>query len=119
MQARTRAAYLGDFSTHLSVIEPKMQSGTAYTLVADDAGGSLQTSSATAVVVTVPPDSAVPFPVGTALELLQYGTGQITVTAGGGVTLRTAASLTSRAQYSQVSLRKIATDEWVVSGDLT
>ena len=36
-----------------------------------------------------------------------------------GVTLRTPALLTTRARYSTVALRQRATDEWVVSGDLS
>lgn len=95
------------------------QAGAAYTLALTDAGSVVETTSASAVTVTVPPNSSVAFPVGTVIELAQYGAGQITVAPGAGVTLRTAASLTSRTQYSTIGLRKRATDEWVVSGDLT
>lgn len=35
------------------------------------------------------------------------------------IALRTPSTLTTRAQYSMAALRKRATDEWVVSGDLT
>lgn len=94
------------------------QSGS-YTLALADAGTAVETTSATGVNITVPPNSSVAFPVGTVVELLQYGAGQITVVAGAGVTIRTASSLTSRAQYSLLSLRKRATDEWVLSGDST
>ena len=91
----------------------------SYTLALADAGTAVEFTAAGAVNCTVPPNSSVAFAVGTVVELLQFGAGQITVVAGAGVTLRTAASLTSRAQYSTLSLRKRATDEWVLSGDVT
>lgn len=95
------------------------QAGTSYTLALADAGTAVEFTNSAAVTCTVPPNSATAFPVGTVIELLQYGTGQITVVAGTGVTIRTASSMTTRAQYSVLSLRKRAADEWILSGDLT
>ncbi|UQT02057.1 hypothetical protein SEA_CHADMASTERC_40 [Gordonia phage ChadMasterC] len=91
----------------------------AYTLALADASKAVEVTSATGVNVTVPPNSAVAFPVGTLIEVAQTGAGQLTLVAGAGVTLRTASSLTTRAQWSTVTLRKRATDEWIVAGDLT
>jgi hypothetical protein len=89
----------------------------SYTLVLADAGRAVHSTSATGVTYTVPPNSSVAFPVGTVILLAQMAAGQITVAAGAGVTLRTASTLTARAQYSEISLRKIATDEWLIAGD--
>jgi hypothetical protein len=95
------------------------QSGTTYTLALSDAGSAVEFTSASAVTVTVPPDSSVAFPVGTVIELLQYGTGTLTIAAGAGVTIRSANNLLSaRTQYSVLSLRKRAANEWVLAGDL-
>lgn len=91
----------------------------SYTLALSDAGKSIEMDLAAAGNVTVPPNSSVAFPVGTVLEVVRTGTGQVTFVAGTGVTLRTPSSLTTRAQWSSVSLRKRATDEWVLAGDLT
>lgn len=93
------------------------QTGTAYTLVAADAGAVVEMNNASAMTVTVPPNAAVAFAVGTVVELCRLGAGTLTVSSGTGVTLRTPSSLTARAQYSTISLRKRGTDEWVVSGD--
>lgn len=93
--------------------------GASYTLALADAGAVVEFTAATAVTCTVPPNSSVPFPVGTLIEVAQYGAGQVTVAAGAGVTIRTPATLTSRAQYATLSLRKRAADEWVIAGDLT
>lgn len=90
-----------------------------YTLVLTDGGAAIEMNVAGANTLTVPPNSSVAFDLGTVIEVMQYGAGQTTITAGAGVTIRTASSLTTRAQYSTVSLRKTATDEWVAAGDLT
>ena len=90
-----------------------------YVLVLADAGSAIEMNLAGANTLTVPPNSSVAFPVGTVVEVMQYGAGTTTLTPGGGVTIRTASSLTTRAQYSVVSIRKTDTDEWVAAGDLT
>ena len=92
----------------------------SYTLALSDAANTcVEISAASAVNCTVPPNSSVAFPVGSVIEVVQMGAGQITVVAGAGVTLRNPSSLVTRAQYSTVALRKRGTDEWVVSGDMT
>lgn len=90
----------------------------SYTLVFADAGTAIEMNVATANTLTVPLNTAVPFPIGRVFEIVQIGAGQTTITQPGGVTLQTAASLSTRAQFSVLSLRKRATDTWLVSGDL-
>lgn len=77
-------------------------------------------SAATGVMVTIPPNSAVAFPVGAIVEVAQLGAGQVTIAAGSGVTLQApvAGAVLSRTQYSTLSLRKRTTNTWIVSGDL-
>lgn len=88
----------------------------SYTLVLADAGKIVELNVAAANTVTVPPNSSVAFPVGTLIEVSQYGAGGTTVAAGSGVTIVTPlASLAVAARYGSLSLRKRATDEWVVS----
>ena len=51
---------------------------------------------------------------------MQLGAGKTTFVAGCGVTLRSADSLLNlRVQYSVAGLTKIASDTWVVVGDLS
>lgn len=89
------------------------------TAVLADAGKCVEVNSSSAQTFTVPPNSSVAFPVGTVVEVCRLGTGTVTVTPGSGVTIRNPLStLALRAQYSSAALRKRATDEWVVSGDL-
>lgn len=99
----------------LSIIPASVKTA-AYTLVLSDSGEMVEVNSASGVTVTVP--SGV-FPVGAVVSLCQYGAGTVTVAAGSGMTLRTASSLATRAQYSEVSVRFRSTSEAVVSGDLT
>lgn len=91
----------------------------SYTLVLGDAGKVVEVTSASATNVTVPQNSSVAFPVGTVIEVCQMGAGQVTIVQGTGSTLRASNGLKLRAQYSSASLRKRATNEWVVAGDVT
>lgn len=95
------------------------QQAGSYTAALTDGNTVVEMTSASANNFTVPPNASVAFPVGTWLQVLQYGAGQTTIVAGGGVTLRTPSSLTTRAQYSTVVLRQRAANEWVVMGDLS
>jgi hypothetical protein len=89
-------------------------------LVLSDAGKAVEMDVASANTCTVPPNSSVPFPIGSVLEIAQFNTGQTTLVAGAGVSLLApGGALKTRAQYSSVSLRKRALDSWIVTGDLT
>jgi len=92
----------------------------SYGLVLADAGKVVEMNVATANNLTVPLNSTQAFAVGTVIEVMQYGAGQTTIVATGGVTLRSSgAKLKLTAQYSAATLRKIATDEWAVAGELS
>ena len=95
------------------------QTGTTYTLVLGDAGDLVTLSNASTVTLTVPTNASVAFPVGTVVDLARLGAGGVTVAAAGGVTVNATPSLTLRAQYSAASLIKLATDTWLLIGDLT
>jgi hypothetical protein len=86
----------------------------SYTLALGDANNIVEMNVATANTLTVPPNSAVAFNIGARIDLSQYGAGQTTVVAGAGVTVRAAAGLRLNGQYAGATLRKRATDEWVL-----
>ena len=92
---------------------------SSYTLVLSDASKVIEMNVATANVLTIPPNSSVPLPIGTVIGVEQIGSGQTTIAPGSGVTLRNANGLKLTRQYAVCSLRKRATDEWVVAGDLS
>jgi hypothetical protein len=96
------------------------QTGTTYTLALSDKGCLVTLSNASAITLTIPPNSSVAFPVKSKIDSAAYGAGQVTIAPGAGVTLRAAGgALKSRVQYTAWTMVKIATDEWLVFGDLT
>ena len=98
------------------------ESGTSKTLSLSDKFASLRFTSNSAVTVTVPTNASVALPVGSYIELYQWGTGQLTVVPGdlGSVFIRsTDAQTKTRTQYSAAVLIKVDTNEWLLTGDLT
>lgn len=103
----------------LANVPSTVQPGTSYTLVVADTATAVEFSSASNVTVMVPTQASAAFAIGTVIELVQYGTGTITIAPAGGVTVRSANNLlSSRTQFSTLSLRKRAADEWILAGDL-
>jgi hypothetical protein len=88
----------------------------SYTLVLADAQTVVEMNATTPLNLTVPPGI---FNTGAIIEVLQYGTGQVTLVPGAGVLLRTPSTLTTRTQYSTLSLRCRGSNEWIVGGDMT
>lgn len=96
------------------------QTGTTYTLVLADGASVVTGSNASAQTYTVPPNASVAFPVGAYVEIIQLGAGQITLAAGAGVTLNgRGGALKLAGQYAVAGLRKVATNTWIATGDLT
>lgn len=91
-----------------------------YTLVAGDKGKRIRMNKATAVNLTVPPNSSVAYTTDTWIVVENTGAGQVTIVEGSGVTVNIPPSRTLklRGQNSMGVLIKNATDEWVLGGDL-
>ncbi len=90
----------------------------SYTLALTDKDRLVEISNAGAVTLTVPTDASVNFPVGSQVNILQTGAGQITV-GGAGVTINATPGLKLRAQWSSATLIKRAANTWVLVGDLS
>ena len=118
-----RAAFnaLGDMLTELYAGPTKMEvvsdTSTARTLALADEQTYIRCDNASAITVTVPPQSDVAWTDGAEIIIEQAGAGQVTVAAGAGVTIHTSQTLLSAAQYSVVTLKRVAEDEWVLGGD--
>ena len=99
---------------------PSLTSATAsYTLAATDAGKLVTVNSASAATVTVPPSSSVAYTAGAAIAVAQTGAGQVTIAAGSGVTVNSAGSVYAIAeQYGAAQLYNVATDSWLLIGNL-
>ena len=97
------------------------QSGSTYTLVLSDAAQNamLSLTNASSAAVTIPAESAVAFPVGAVVNLIQLGAGQVTVAGDTGVTLNSEGSkFKTKAQYAVASLLKTGNDSWVMFGNV-
>jgi hypothetical protein len=102
-----------------TTITANNQTGTSYSLALSDAGCVVELNNASGITLTVTKNATVSWPNGTVIEIWQQGAGQVTITADTGVTLRSdGGKVKTAAQYATVSLRRRATDEWVLSGDL-
>lgn len=86
---------------------------SSYTFVASDAGGVVSMTNTSSATVTVPPNSSVPFPIGTVVDVYRSNTGAVTLQAGSGVTLRNLGTGIF-ASFEQLRCRKRGTNEWVV-----
>ncbi len=99
---------------------PIIQKTDSYTLSALTERDSLiEVSKATAATITVPTNATVAYPVGTSIDILQTGAGQVTIAGASGVTVNGTPGLKLRTQWSSATLFKRATDTWVVMGDLS
>lgn len=96
------------------------QTGTTYTTVLGDDGKLVTCDNASSIALTIPPNSSVAYGIGTQINIMQLGAGQVTITAGAGVTLRSSGSkLKTKDQYAVATCCKIASDTWVVVGNLS
>lgn len=95
------------------------QTGTTYTFVLGDANKLVTFNNAGSQTVTVPPNSGVAFAVNTEIDVASLGAGTVTIAAGSGVTIRSVGGdLALSAQYAGATLKKIATNEWLLVGSL-
>jgi len=95
------------------------QTGTTYTLQLTDSFKVITCTNGAAITVTVPTNAAVAFPIGTQIALFQGGAGQITLSGAIPPTLKSADNAyTTVKLYSVCGITKIASDVWMVYGDV-
>lgn len=115
----------GDAAKWRPFTDAKLSSkSTNYTIGLSDSGKTtLVTPASTAIVVSIPTNAAVAFNIGTRIEFIRTGsgTGDVVFSAvdSGTTAIRSKDSnLKLSKAYSGATLIKIATDEWVLVGDL-
>jgi hypothetical protein len=100
------------------------QTGTTYTFVLADNGKLVTASNASAQTYSIPTNASVAYPIGTQINIIQIGAGQVTinaVTSGTTTVSSTGATATApklRAQFSSATCIKANTDLWYVVGDI-
>jgi hypothetical protein len=92
----------------------------SYTLVLSDASKIIEMNVASANNLTIPLDSSVAFPIGTEIQVLQFGAGQTTIVATSGVTTKSKSDqLKIGNKWTGVTLVKRATNDWYVIGNVS
>jgi hypothetical protein len=109
--------------TYLTIVEADARSlitenlqTTNYTLQLTDRNRVVAMNNAATATVTVPTNAAVPFPIGSIVNVYAMSNQILNIAGASGVTVRNAGRLFER--YVEVSLRKRAADEWVASGNI-
>jgi C4-dicarboxylate-specific signal transduction histidine kinase len=103
-----------------AMIAINAQTGTTYTTVLADDGKLITCSNASAITVTIPPNSSVAYGIGTQLNFAQLLAGQVTLAAGAGVTLNSEGTkLKLKGQYAVGTCVKTDTNTWFVVGNLS
>ena len=101
-------------------LTPISQKTASYTLSSlTERDDLIEMGSGSALTLTIPTNATVAYPVGTSLDILQTGAGQVTIAGAAGVTVNATPGLKLRTQWSSATLLKRAENTWVVFGDLT
>lgn len=115
----TLVTFAGEVEAATKDVVFNTQTGTSYTLALTDRGKTVTLSNASAITLTVPPQSSVAWPNNARIDLAQLGAGQVTISPGSGVTINSYQSKTKLAgQYAAGSLIRIGSDTWLLVGAL-
>ena len=112
------------FDDALAKVVINSQTATYTVVLADNKNTLVTMNVATANDFLIPTNANVAFPIGSVINVIQTGVGKTTieaVTPGTTTISSTGATATApdlRAQYSAASCIKVATDSWIIIGDL-
>ena len=117
--AATVTTSLGLKVDSLTPISQKTASYTLSSLTERD--DLIEMGSASAITLSIPTDATLNYPIGTSIDILQTGAGQVTIAAvtPGTTTVNATPGLKLRTTWSSCTLFKRAANTWVVFGDLT
>ena len=104
----------GDWSTAQTVVA---KSSSVNPVLAADAGLMFKCTNSSDITLTMTSTSALA--VGKSVDVLRYGSGNVTISQGSGATVTGTPGLKLRAQGSAATIFCIAANEYVVIGDLS
>jgi hypothetical protein len=113
----TKAQADAKFSSYNSTVYSINSVTTSYTLQLDDKEKLILMNSSSPLTLTIPSDST-NFLIGSQVNIVQMGTGQVTI-AGSGFTPVATPGLKLRTQYSSATVIKLSSNSWLAMGDLT
>ena len=92
--------------------------GSPYTLALTDAGKIINCTTNN-IVITVPTNLIVNFPIGTEIAFVRLGTQTVEITGSAGVTIQSIDNKRRiKGQYGTAALLKVADNTWVLAGSL-
>jgi hypothetical protein len=103
-------------------LTPISQKTASYTLSSlTERDDLIEMGSSSPITLTIPTDATLNYPIGTSIDILQTGAGQVTIAAAtpGTTAVNATPGLKLRTQWSSCTLLKRAANTWVVFGDLT
>lgn len=95
---------------------PILTKSSSFTIESGDVNDILEVSAT--ATATIPSDNSF-WPIGQRLEIIQTGTGQVTIVGGSGVTVNGAPGTKTRTQWSGATVIKRSANMFVVLGDLS
>ncbi len=95
---------------------PIITKSANYTIASGDVNDIIEVSAA--ATITIPADNSF-WPTGQRLEIIQTGSGQVTIAGGSGVTVNGTPGTKTRAQWSGATIIKRSANMFVVLGDLS
>jgi hypothetical protein len=101
---------------------PIIQKTASYTLSSlTERDDLIEMGSASPITLSIPTDATLNYPIGTSIDILQTGAGQVTIAAvtPGTTTVNATPGLKLRTQWSSCTLFKRAANTWIVMGDLS
>ena len=115
-QAAAALTYLTITEANTRLYLQEVERSSSHTLELTDINKVVAMTNTESATVTVPFNATVDFPIGSVVNVYRAGTGAVTIAPGSGVVVRNAGNLYE--QYTEISLRKRAINEWVASGNI-
>jgi hypothetical protein len=111
----------GNVISHIDILTPTFVTNSYTLQIGDDGDLLMLNNSTTAGNLLIPTDASLNFPIGTQINIVQAGTGLITVAAvtPATTTVNATPGRKLRAQWSSAVLVKTAANTWLLMGDLT
>jgi hypothetical protein len=93
---------------------------TNVTIALSDRGKHYYCANSTSMTLTIANNASVAFPIGSTISVISYGTGNVVVTRGSGVSLYLASNNTSSDRtlgtFGMATMIKVNTDGWYING---
>lgn len=115
------SATAGISLTKVADVSISTKTTTPYVIALGDKNSLIEMNLAGANVVNVPTNASTAFPIGTVINIVQYGAGKTQVVAStpGTTSVRATPGNFLRDRYATAALIKRGTDEWYLIGDLS